>query len=285
MSDQQQHQIQPQGVKEIIYMAEEEIANYNPPDFNSQAQCQLSEFILLTSPLYNRKIPHKAFADFNDLVYDRREELRDQEYMDIMDRLSMLLPHTTKECSCVPTSNQFCSSGIDEFLYCHNYPKWASLMPQIEFIRFTREHPNYSNKQLYEFLAKFCRTPLQIHIGLNPDNIDKDNYIEKYVGVVKHLILLCEANPVCKIGRALLIVMNFKFCLENISTNWGNDLSQMQRLYCRIHDQCSILSEQCISPIRQQLLNILGCQDCPFKTIQQLMTDNRQLLGFDGIPA
>ena len=159
-----------QQQEEPKYMTEEDYANYNPQDFNSQAQFKLSDFITLNS-LYHRKIPYKEFADFNDLVYDRREELRDQEYMDIMERLSMLLHNVTAECKCVPGSQQFCNSGIDEFLYCQNYPKWAASMPQIEFIRFSREHPSYSNKQIYEFLAEFCRTPLEIRIGLNQDTV------------------------------------------------------------------------------------------------------------------
>ena len=273
-----------QQQEEVKYMTEEEIANYNPQDFNSQAQFQLSDFITLSS-LYHRKISYKAFADFNDLVFDRREELRDQEYMDIMERLSRLLPHVGEDCKCVPGSNQFCHSGIDEFLYCQNYQKWATWMPQIEFVKFCREHPNYSREQFNEFLAEFCRTPFQIRIGINPENIDKDSIIVNYITVIRNLFKICDTNPVCKVGRALLIIMNFKFCLENLAADWEPDFPKIRRLFSQMHIRCEHLSKQCHSPIRQQLMQILGWQDCPFKTIQRLMVENRHFAGFEDIPA
>jgi hypothetical protein len=269
-----------QQQEEVKYMTEEDYANYNPQDFNSQAQFQLSDFITQSS-LYRRKISYKAFADFNDLVFDRREELRDQEYMDIMERLARLLPHVGEDCKCVPGSNQFCNSGIDEFLYCQNYPKWAASMPQIEFFKFYREHPNYSSEQFNEFLAEFCGTPFQIHIGVNPENINKDSIKINYHTVIRKLLVLCEAGQ-SYIERALLIIMNFKFCLENLAANWEPD---MRRFFAQIHSRCEHLSEQCKSPIRQKLMTILGCQDCPFKIIQKLMEDNRHFAGFEDIPA
>jgi len=264
------------------YMTEEEIANYNPQDFNSQAQFKLSDFILLTS-MYNRKIPHKEFAEFNELVYDRREELRDQDYMDIMERLSSLLPSVAAECSCAPGSNQFCYSGIDDFIYCQNYSKWSATMPQIEFIRFYREHPSYNNRQLSEFLKEYCAEPLQIRIGVNPLINTRETYMSDYISILKDLINLCEAQPICAVGRALLIIMNLKFCLENVPTY--DDKDQQKRYYNTIFAKCDELSAQCVSPIAQQLRQILGWQDCPFKTIQRLMVENRHLPGFQGIPA
>ena len=265
------------------YMTEEEIANYNPPDFNSQAQFQLSEFITLTS-LYHRKIPHKAFADFNDLVYDRREELRDQEYMDIMARLSGLLSSVAKECCCSADSNRFCCSGIDDFIYCRNYYKWSAKMPQIEFIRFSREHPSYNNKEFAEFLKEYCSEPLEIKIGTNAEINTYDSHIANYIMVINDLIELCEANPICGVGRALLIIMNLKFCLENIPV-YDDNPPQKTRFYNTIYARCDNLSEQCVSPITQQLRQILGWPDCPFKTIQRLMSANRNCIGFEEIPA
>ena len=256
-------------IKQVKYMRDEEYDNYDTQDFHHQAQCQLSEFN--KKKYHNRKIPHKTFVDFNELVYDRREELRDQEYIDIMERLSRLLPNVTAECQCVPDSLQFCNSGIDEFLYCQNYQKWATWMPQIEFVKFYREYPSYSNKQLYEFLGKYCTEPLQICIGVNTENISKDYFMTNYVTVIENLITLCEANPVCKVGRALLIIMNFKFCLENLAANRELDFPTIHRLFTQMHIRCDILSYECVSPIRQQVQLILGWPECPFKTIQKIM--------------
>ena len=263
------------------YMTEEKIANYEPQDFYSQAKFQLSEFITTTSQYYH-KISHKAFADFNDLVYDRREELRDQEYMDTMERLARLLPSVTKECCCSTNSHKFCYSGIDDFIYCQNYSKWLAFMPQIEFISFSRKHPSYSNKQLYEFLKEYCSEPLKIKIGTNPLLNSRDSYMYNYIMVIKDLIELCDANPICGVGRALLIIMNFKFCLENIPV-YANNPQEKPRFYKTIYDRCDILCEQCASPITQQLRKILCWQDCPFKTIKQIMSANMHLLGFEEI--
>ena len=265
------------------YMTEEEIANYNPQDFYSQAQFQLSDFITMTS-MYNRKIPYKAFADFNDLVYDHREELRDQEYMDIMEHLARLLPSVAKECSCSGDSRRFCYSGIDDFIYCPNYSKWTAFMPQIEFVRFTREHPSYNNKEFADFLKEYCSEPLEIKIGLNPAINNYDLYVVNYIKIIKDLIELCEANPICGVGRALLIIMNFKFCLENIPV-YVHELNKKKiTFYNTMYDRCDILSEQCVSPITQKLRQILGWPDCPFKTIQRLMSANRHIPGFEEIP-
>jgi hypothetical protein len=264
------------------FMTEVEIVNNNTPDFYSQAQLQLSNFIKLTS-LYHRKIPHKAFADFNELIFDRREELRDQEYMDIMEHLARQLPMVAKECCCSADSHQFCHSGIDDFIYCRNYSKWSAFMPQMEFIRFTREHPSYSNKQLYEFLKEYCSEPLEIKIGINPDINSYEIYKANYLMVINNLIELCEANPICGVGRALQIIMNFKFCLENIPV-YVDDPKKKTSFYKTIYDRCDILSEQCVSPITQKLRQILGWPDCPFKTIKRLMSVNRHLPGFEEIP-
>lgn len=264
------------------YMTEEEIANYNPPDFNSQAQFKLSEFISTTS-LYHRKISNKAFADFNDLVYDRREELRDQEYMDIMECLAQLLPSVSKECDCLADSHRFCYSGIDDFIYCRNYSKWTDFMPQIEFVRFTREYPSYSKTKFDEFLKEYCSEPLEIKIGFNPSINTNDLYIANYIMVINDLIELCEAKPICGVGRGLLIIMNFKFCLENIPVYVDNP-GKKNSFYNTMYARCDILSEQCFSPITQQLRQILGWQDCPFKTIKRLMSANRHIPGFEDIP-
>ena len=264
------------------YMTEEKIVNYEPQDFYSQAQFQLSDFITLTS-LYHRKIPQKSFADFNDLVYDRREELRDQEYMDIMERLSGLLPSVANECGCSGDSQRFCYSGIDDFIYCRNYSKWSAFMPQMEFVRFTREHPSYNNKEFNEFLKEYCSDPLEIKIGFNPAINTNDLYDVNYFMVIKDLIELCEANPICGVGRALLIIMNFKFCLENIPA-YVHDPKKKTSFYKTIYDRCDILSEQCVSPITQKLRQILGWPDCPFKTIQRLMSANRHIPLFEEIP-
>jgi hypothetical protein len=257
------------------YMTEEEIASYNPPDFNSKAQFQLSNFITLPN-IYRRKIPYKSFVDFNDLVYDHREELRDQEYIDIMEHLSRLLPNVSPECICSPDTCLFCHSGIDEFLYCQNYSKWSAMMPQIEFIRFSRDHPNYSYNQFTDFLKKYCTEPLQIRIGVNPNINNKV--------VIHNLIQLCATTPICFVGRALLIIMNIKFCLENIQV-FSDDPQQTRDCYNSIFKKMVSSSKECVSPITQLLRKILGWSDCPFKTIQQLMIANRHIPGFEDIPA
>jgi len=264
------------------YLTETENTNHQP-DFNSQAQLQLIEFDRIISIL-RRKISHKDFADFNDLVYERREELRDQEYMDIMSHMSRLLPDVTNECKCSPDSLRFCNSGIDEFLYCNNYSKWTAMMPQIEFIRFLREHPSYSNKQLYEFLNEYCSEPLQIRVGVNPNINTSESNTDKYLMVIVDMLNLCNATPICFVGRALLVIMNFKFCLENIPLYNDNSL-KINKIYNTIFTRCDILSAECVSPILQLLLQILGWPECPFKTIQKLMLANRHLSIFGEILA
>jgi hypothetical protein len=264
------------------YLTKEETDNYNPQDFNSQAQIQLANFIRLTS-LYLRKIPNKAFEDFNDLVYDRREELRDQDYINIMECLARLMPLVGRECKCSADSYQVCNLSIDEFLYCRNYSKWSAFMPQIEFIRFSREHPSYNNTEFNGFLKEYCSKPLEIKIGINPNINTSDSFATNYNQVIHYLLELCEADLICGIGKVLLIIMNFKFCLENIPVYVDNPIKKT-RLYNTVYARCFILSKQCVSPIKQIIRQILGCQDCPFKTIQRLMSANRDIPGFEEIP-
>jgi hypothetical protein len=280
MSDQQQHQIQSQ---EVRYMTDEECDNYNPQDFNSQAQFQLSDFITLTS-LYRRKIPHKAFADFNDLVYDRREELRDQEYMDIMERLARLLPNVSKECPCTAGSNKFCNSGIDEFIYCQNYSMWTDGMQQLEYIRFTQERPNYSHSEYKKFLADHCTTPLQIHMGINPKNIG-DDITRNYLTVIKDIQTLCSIQGVNRVARTILLIMHYKFCLENISPDLGDLTYSMRRFWPTLYKKCDDLIYECTNPSCGQAQQILGWTECPFRVVKKLIENNRHFPVFEDIPS
>lgn len=149
-SEQDYQSVQVAILDEIVesrYMTNDDPNDYNNTEFYGQTQHKLAEF-MMQKKLGSRKISHKEFADFNELVYDRREELRDQEYMNVMETLAELLPNVSKECSCLQGSNEFCNSGIDEFIYCQNYAKWETYMPAIKYIKFAREQPCYSNAEL-----------------------------------------------------------------------------------------------------------------------------------------
>jgi hypothetical protein len=252
------------------------------PEFYGQTQHKLAEFMM--QKLNSRKIPHKEFEEFNELVFDRREELRDQEYMNVMEHLSELLPNVSKECPCKPDSNEFCNSGIDEFIYCQNYSKWYAFMPAIEYIRFTRDQPSYSLAEFRRFIATNCSEPLKINVGINPDMIGCEYTIKNYITVIKDLQTLCSINDVNRVARTIQITMKFKFCLENISSDWGELTDSMRGFFKALYMKCDDLIYECVSPCCGQVQQILGWTECPFKVVKKLIENNRHLPGFENIP-
>ena len=268
-------------IKHVEYMTDEEYDNYDPQDFNRQAQCQLSEFD--KQKYHNHKIPHKTFVDFNELVYDRREELRDQEYIDIMERLARLLPNVIKECQCTAGSRQFCNSGIDEFIYCKNYSKWVSWMPAIEYIKFAQERPNYSHANFQKFLAEYCSAPLQIQVSINPTNIG-DGIATNYIAVIKNIQKLCSIQGVNMVARTILIIMYYKFSLENISPDLGDLTDSIRRFVPALYKKCDDLIYECTHPCCGQVQQIFGWTECPFRVVKKLIENNRHFPGFEDIP-
>ncbi len=280
--------VQAEQVAILDEIVESRYTNDKPTDylqleFYGLTQHKLAEFIMLK--LGSRKIPHKEFANFNELVYDRREELRDQEYMNVMETLAELLPNVSKECSCKQGSNEFCSSDIDEFIYCQNYSKWATYMPAIEYIKFFREQPCYAQVELKRFIANKCAEPLQIHVMINPDMIGREYIINNYVSVAHYLQSICCLDGLNHVARAILIIMNFKFYLENISADWGDLNNSMVSFFKAFYLKCDDLIYQCVHPCCGQVQQILGWTECPFKVVKKLIENNRHLPGFENIPA
>lgn len=134
------------------------------------------------------------------------------------------------------------------------------------------------------FIATNCSEPLQIHVSINLDMIGREYIIYNYISVAKDLQTLCCFNGVNRVARTILIIMNFKFCLENISPDWSGLIDNMRPFFKALYMKCDDLIYECVHPCCGQVQQILGWTECPFKVVKKLIENNRHLSGFEDIP-
>lgn len=256
-----------------------------PYDFNTYVRHMLDKFIMLTT--INMTISYEEFTKFNELVDDMKITLKDHEYIDIMNVLYKLYKNVSVMCKCSISSMSCCDSSICDFQYCNNYKKFKKIMPQIEFVRFSCINPEYSSEQYNNFLEEYCvSNPLRFHIGVN----SKINTIELiwseyyYVGI-NFIKLVSDKIVGNSISKILILLTFYKYNLENIPVYVDDVWSA--KLIDHI-DVCFIKCKEftvSVRQIKEQLMEILGISDCPFKIIMRTMIENRHLPLFEKIPA
>jgi hypothetical protein len=246
--------------------------------FSVAAYAILNKFIRKTAANSRARIPHAEFEEFVSLVYDRREELKDAEYMNIMQELSGMLGHVIN-CHCGPEPHNICVDDVASFVSCRNFDRFAEYMPAIKFLKFEWEHPNYSHAQLQRFIATECPTPLSINVGASGFPVDiKDMYLSilvKLLNLKDSLALKNNIHP-GSITNVLVVILLLKFSLEYKPAD-----RHKSSYYKTMYEKCKEFIADCVNPVCGQVMQLTGWHKSPFLIIKGLIDDNHMLLGLE----
>lgn len=246
--------------------------------FAVEAYAILNKFIRKTAANSRARIPHAEFEEFVSLVYERREELKDAEYMNIMQELSGLLAQVIN-CQCGQEPDNICVDDMAAFVSCRNFGRFAEYMPAIKYLKFEWEYLNYSHAQLQRFIATECPAPLSINVGKGGFPVDiKDMYLSILVKLLNLKDSLAVKNNVQpgSITNILVIILLLKFSLENKPAD-----RPMGNYYKTMYEKCQEFCADCVNPVCGQVMQLIGWHKSPFVIIKGLMDDNRAMLGLD----
>lgn len=226
--------------------------------------------------LAGNKIKKLDYEDFLDTVFLYKENLKDAEYMNIMEKLSEMLPNINS-CICAKPDEYCLKKNIFDFLNCVNYSEFIKLHPIIKLAAFLfKTHPNYSATDFKRIAKQITPKRLVLESRINP-NIT----LEELSNNIQYMINLTTMEHHLLFKRVCIFEI-YKYILENIPQNMtGNFQEQIYKFLTTIYNKLDEYIQDCNEPICGQLKRILGWQKnktCPFKDLKHIMSTSKIIM-------
>lgn len=204
------------------------------------------------------------FISMSDILYDIKEKITDNEYMNVMNKLSKIREKYQEDikekniCNCISGESNFCTYSIEGFMTCKNIHHTLDKFPILRNQLILYSLPDYTAEIHKYNHHQFFKSDLQLE-PMNPYKILNEDEKIEYIKSIKLLLNLTEniKGKVKKVFMTLsiydLVFKNFGFLNKNIRF--------MKTIYTKLDE---FLEEPNTKPVIELLKKLYNLDDNPY---------------------
>lgn len=205
----------------------------------------------------------KQFIEMSDIIYEIKEKINDNEYMNVMDKLGNIRKKYNEDikenkiCKCIVGETNFCTPNIESFMICKNIRHTLNKFPTLrnQLILYSL-HPiqEYNHNQLF-------KSDLQLE-PINLYKIYNENEHKEYVEYNK-LLLNLAPNIYGKIQKIFISITIYDYIFKN----FGFLLKHFKfttTVYNKLDEFIQDSNDDFTKPIIELIKNLYNLDDNPY---------------------
>lgn len=206
------------------------------------------------------------FISMSDILYDIKEKITDNDYMNVMNKLSKIREKYQEDikekniCKCVPGETNFCTSSIHNFMTCKNIHHTLNKFPILRNQLILYSLPDYTAEIHKYNHHQFFKSDLQSE-PMNPYRILNEDEKMEYINNVKLLMNLTE-NVKGKLKKVFMTMTIYDIIFKNFGFVTKN-IKFMKTIYTKL-DEFIQENERNTKPAIELVKKLYNLDDNPY---------------------
>ena len=212
--------------------------------------------------------------EISDILYDIKDKISDNEYMNVMNKLSNIREKYQVDvegkniCECIVEGSNFCTSSIKSFMTCKNIRHTLIKFPILRNQLILYSLPDY-NLEIYEYNHNQL---FKSNLQLEPINLDImfDKEPRKEYIYYNKLLLYITENISGKIQKIFMTIVIFDYAFKNFGFIL-KEFNYMNILYIKLDEFILETNNDSTKPIIELIKELYNLEDNPYKIFQNKM--------------
>jgi len=216
----------------------------------------------------------KECLEMSNILYDIKEKISDNEYMNAMNKLSNIRKKYQVDvegkniCKCIVEEINFCTSSIESFMTCKNIRHTLNKFPILRNQLILYSLPNY-NLEIYEYNHnQLFKSDLQLE-PINLDIMFDKDARKEYINYSKLLLYITD-NIDGKIQKIFVSITIFDYVFKNFGFVL-KEFKYMETLYNKLDELSLETNNDSDNPIIELIKRLYNLEDNPYKIFQNIM--------------
>jgi len=211
----------------------------------------------------------KQFIEMSDVIYEIKEKITDNEYMNVMDKLGKIRIKYIEDmkqdgiCKCIVGETNFCTSSIESFIICKNIRHALNKYPILrnQLLLYSLYPINeYNHNQLFK--SDLQLEPIDLY------KIFNENEQKVYVENTK-LLLLLSGNIYGEIEKIFISIAIYDYIFKNFGFLLQH-FKFMTAIYNKL-DELIPYTNNLTKPIIELVKKLYNLDDNPYTIFKNII--------------